>query len=194
MVAFTVGIVLGGFSVQGYSAEWLKQAGLIVAILAALGTGCLNLIKLQEMKQQQRWELQKPMLLGLLKSLMRLIDLIRDVDNHFFMMTLSEGQISSSEQKWHEKQYDRLIKEQGLIYKDVKLVLKELDEVWSDSLPEYVTAGLQEYKDEMKKIKQNEEQGYLTTIEAEVAEADLMEAFLPALRRACVELSGVLKS
>lgn len=193
MVAFTVGIVLGGFSVQGYSAEWLKQVGLIVAVLTALSAGVLNLIKLQEMKQQQRWELQKPMLLGLVKALMQLnkfqgeyIDLQYELEDFY-------NPLGNHERDWINERSSVVEKKMVSASQESGQLIEELDEVWATSLPRYLSQALKRYREESDRIIQGVKDDALTSLDAYWEDNKAVQELLPHVRKACVEMSGVLK-
>ena len=193
MVAFTVGIVLGGFSVQGYSAEWLKQTGLIVAMLAALGTGVLNLIKLQEMKQQQRWELQKPMLLGLVKSLMQLNKFQSEYIGLQYELEDPYNEVGNHERNWINERSSVVEKKMVSASQESGQLIEELDEVWAKSLPKYLSQALRRYQEESARILQDFRDDALNSLDAYWEDNEAVQELLLNVRKACVEMSGVLK-
>lgn len=190
---FIVGLVGGSLWINDLSIDLLGKLSLIVTAVAATSAGTFNLVKMAQQKKQQQWELQKPMLVGLANSLMQqerfqgqYIDFQYKLRQPYNDRTKYEIDWASEQASIAEKRMNSASQESGRL-------IEELDEIWTSSLPDYLSQSLKHYRESLQKISQDIDDGALNSLDAYEQDHVAVNELLPNVRKACIELSGMLK-
>lgn len=188
------GVIIGGiggvFFAQHYSSELLNQISVAIAAFAAFSTGLYNILQFQTQRKQQRWEIQKPLLLGLYRRVVE----IRPLADEMFYLFLESGDDERTTLKRRleiDEELNRVRSRYELLDREIRLNVKELTEVWDNVLPGKLRKTLKEYVnqlEEMKKLADGIDPDHFEMYELESSNWKNIEA---ALRDSCLKASGM---